>query len=117
MINKFKRILGFLVCLAASGWFGSLSVTCAMANEMHVSPQGKALTQMLDSMQVEDRWLAGRHINWKTGLPDGRPYAKSGAHTHCSAFVAAAAYRLGIYILRPPEHSQVLLANAQVDWL
>ena len=30
---------------------------------------------------------------------------------------AAAAKRLGIYILRPPEHSQELLANAQYDWL
>ena len=25
--------------------------------------------------------------------------------------------RLGIYILRPPEHSQQLLANAQMRWL
>jgi hypothetical protein len=24
---------------------------------------------------------------------------------------------LGVYILRPPEHSQILLANAQYDWL
>jgi hypothetical protein len=24
---------------------------------------------------------------------------------------------LGIYILRPPEHGQILLANAQYDWL
>jgi len=41
----------------------------------------------------------------------------SGKHTHCSAFVAAAAKRVGIYILRPPEHKQILLANAQYDWL
>ena len=25
--------------------------------------------------------------------------------------------RIGIYILRPPQHSQVLLANAQIGWL
>ena len=41
----------------------------------------------------------------------------SGKHTHCSAFVAAAAERVGIYVLRPPEHKQILLANAQYDWL
>ncbi len=82
-----------------------------------ITPSGKALENMLDSTRVEELWLAGHHVNWKTGLPDGRPYSKPGAHTHCSAFVAAVAYRLGIYILRPPEHSQVHLANAQVDWL
>lgn len=117
MANKFRPILGFLAGMLVCGWFGSISITRAMAYDMHVSPQGKALTQMLDSMHVENRWLAGHHVHWETGLPDGRPYEKPGAHTHCSAFVAAAAYRLGIYILRPPEHSQVLLANAQVDWL
>jgi hypothetical protein len=82
-----------------------------------ITPSDKALEKMLDSTRVEELWLAGHHVNWKTGLPDGRPYLKKGAHTHCSAFVAAVAYRLGIYILRPPEHSQVHLANAQVDWL
>ena len=43
----------------------------------------------------------------------GGPEAK----THCSAFVAAMAERLGIYVLRPPQHSQRLLANAQMRWL
>src|SRR4029077_17570359 len=28
-----------------------------------------------------------------------------------------AAKRVGIYVLRPPEHGQILLANAQYDWL
>ena len=40
-----------------------------------------------------------------------------GKHTHCSAFVAAAAKKLDVYILRPPDHGQILLANAQYDWL
>ena len=40
-----------------------------------------------------------------------------GRHTHCSEFVAAATEKLGVYILRPPEHSVVLLANAQNEWL
>ena len=38
-------------------------------------------------------------------------------HSHCSAFVASACKRLGIYILRPPAHIAKLLANAQFDWL
>jgi hypothetical protein len=33
------------------------------------------------------------------------------------AFVAAAAMRVNIYVLRPPDHKQLLLANAQYDWL
>ena len=31
--------------------------------------------------------------------------------------MAAACNRLGVYILRPPAHSQTLLANAQQRWL
>lgn len=82
---------------------------------------GGALAQRLfaviDALDVADRWLAGAHVDWETGLPDGKPVSSSGIHSHCSAFVAAAAERAGIYILRPPEHGQVLLANAQYDWL
>ena len=62
------------------------------------------------------------HIAWRSGLPlweeHGKrltPLAKD--ETHCSAFAAAAADSLGIYLLHPPEHSHVLLANAQYDWL
>ncbi|MDE3176185.1 MAG: hypothetical protein KGM15_08800 [Pseudomonadota bacterium] len=68
-------------------------------------------------MGVEDKWIAGRHVDWRTGLPDGRPERTAGRRTHCSAFVAAAAEKLGVHILRPPEHGQVLLANAQFEWL
>ncbi|MFM7209802.1 MAG: hypothetical protein ACKOY8_08290, partial [Verrucomicrobiota bacterium] len=32
-------------------------------------------------------------------------------------FVAAATFRLGVPLLRPPEHSPVGLASAQNDWL
>jgi len=35
-----------------------------------------------------------------------------GKHPHCNAFVAAAAKRLNIYILRPADHAQILLTNA-----
>jgi hypothetical protein len=78
---------------------------------------GDKLAAFLDSLQVESRWPAGVHVDWETGLPDGETEHFEGRHTHCSAFVASAAKQLGVYILRPPEHGQMLLANAQYDWL
>jgi hypothetical protein len=77
---------------------------------------GRRLRDFYFSLDVENLWIAGQHINWENGIAD-KPDATSGNHTHCSAFVAAACKRLNIYILRPPEHKQVLLANAQFEWL
>ena len=83
-----------------------------------ITPAGDHLASVLDDMNVESLWIAGQHINWETGKPDrGGDYEGPGNHTHCSAFSAAAAKRLGIYLLRPPEHGQLLLANAQSKWL
>jgi hypothetical protein len=82
-----------------------------------ISPKGLWLAAQLDALSVESKWIAGAHIDWETGLPNGRPETRPGRHTHCSAFVASAAKTLGVYILRPPEHGQVLLANAQNEWL
>jgi len=89
----------------------------ASADPLAVSPKGHWLAQQLDAMGVESKWIAGAHVDWRTGLPDGRPEISPGRHTHCSAFVAAAALTLGVHILRPPEHSAKLLANAQFEWL
>jgi hypothetical protein len=80
-------------------------------------PPAARLAAYFDSLQVESLWPAGVHVNWQTGEPDGVPEKMPGKHTHCSAFVAAIAMRLGVYILRPPEHGQILLANAQNEWL
>ena len=76
------------------------------------------LWKRLEAMEVDKLWLPGAIVDWKTGLPTGQAIkdAKS-KHTHCSQFVAAATERLGIYVLRPPEHGVTLLANAQFDWL
>jgi hypothetical protein len=83
-----------------------------------ITPAGDHLASVLDDMNVESLWIAGQHINWETGVPDrGGDYEGPGNHTHCSAFSAAAAKRLNIYLLRPPEHGQSLLANAQSKWL
>jgi len=84
--------------------------------DIPIAPEGRRLQQFYLGMDVEHLWIAGQHINWETGVAD-KPDATSGTHTHCSAFVAAACERLGLYILRPPKHGQLLLANAQYDWL
>lgn len=77
----------------------------------------RRLFTMIDALDVENHWPAGQRVDWQTGVPNGHPVAPGHKDTHCSAFVAAAAEHAGIYILRPPEHSPVLLANAQHDWL
>jgi hypothetical protein len=101
----------------------AMTVSCLIASALEVarageiSPAGQWLARKLDGFEVEHHWPAHLHINWETGEPDGKPEKGTGVHTHCSAFVASAAKQLGVYILRPPEHGQVLLANAQNEWL
>lgn len=102
-----SRRLALCLAVAASLWTGAV-----VAGE-----RADRLVATLEAMDVTHRWPAGAHVDWRSGLPDGRIVRTPGKHTHCSAFVAAAAERLGVYILRPPAHSPVLLANAQYDWL
>ena len=83
-------------------------------DSLKITNCGKQLKSFYLSMDVLHKWQAGQHINWQTGEPDD-PDAVSGIRTHCSAFVAAACERRGIYLLRPPEHRQELLANAQIS--
>jgi hypothetical protein len=99
-------VAGALLFIAASAAFAD-----------GIAPSAQQLIATIDSLNVEQNWPAGVHVHWESGKPDGKAEAIAGKHTHCSAFVAAAAKRLGIYILRPPEHVQTLLANAQYDWL
>ena len=89
----------------------------AIAHAEDITSAGHKLAAALDAMNVEQLWLSKHIVNWKTGEPLNKAVTDGKAHTHCSAFVAAACMRQGIYILRPPEHSTVLLANAQFDWL
>jgi hypothetical protein len=89
----------------------------ASTQQRAITPAGQALARELDAMDVESKWPAGVHVDWETGIPDGKPVSDEGRHTHCSAFVASTAKHLGVYILRPPEHSAKLLANAQNEWL
>lgn len=78
---------------------------------------GDRLRVFLDGTHVETRWIADYHVIWQTGQRNGPPEGDPAHHTHCSAYVAAVALYLDLYILRPPNHAQVQLANAQVKWL
>ncbi|MFA6568503.1 MAG: hypothetical protein WCS96_09850 [Victivallales bacterium] len=96
-----------------------------------VTERGIALSKTLDSMHVDRKWLSSaENIDWRTGdiknsPPSANPREKDKkhsptskkTHTHCSSFVASVCENLGIYILRPPEHSAVMLSNAQYIWL
>jgi hypothetical protein len=82
-----------------------------------ITPQGHQLEQFLDSSEVDHLWRPGWHVDWRTGVVDRDEPGGREAKTHCSAFVAAMAARAHIYVLRPPQHRQGLLANAQMRWL
>jgi hypothetical protein len=104
--------------------FGSMAMLGWLATSAHaqpccgpITPGGERLSQFLDDSDVTQRWLAGWHVDWRTGEADRAEPGGREAKTHCSAFVAAMAQRLGVYVLRPPEHIQELLANAQMRWL
>ena len=84
---------------------------------IYTAAGGPRLSEILDALPVETRWTAGHHIVWQTGQQNAPDRFGLDDHTHCSAFVAAVAQMLGIYVLRPPAHRQDLLANAQADWL
>jgi hypothetical protein len=115
-------MLASILCRLADAPATSAQET-SYAYDGRVTPAGMWLAGALDRLDVEHHWLRGHdHVAWRSGLPlleeHSRrltPLAKD--ETHCSAFAAAAADSLGIYLLHPPEHSHVLLANAQFDWL
>jgi hypothetical protein len=104
-----KCRIALFACLLLTGF--------SNAEAAAINAEGVKLERILDDTRVESRWPAGVHVSWETGIPDGKAEHGEGKHTHCSAFVASVAKHLGIYILRPPEHAQVLLANAQHEWL
>jgi hypothetical protein len=105
-------LLAALAIIAAARSLAAEGSCCG-----RITAEGHRLEALLDSTNVESLWLAHEHVNWETGEPDkGADYAGPGQSTHCSAFAAAVGKRLGVYMLRPPEHGQVLLANAQAEW-
>ena len=89
-----------------------------MSSDSNYTPaSGPRLLEFLDGLPVTTRWLSGHHVVWQTGQQNVLQGGGPAAETHCSAFVAAVALMLDIYLLRPPNHGQEFLADAQADWL
>lgn len=103
-----RSVVLFVFMILGFVWLAPL----VMAEE-GITPCGQKLAGYYDSLDVEHLWLANERVEWMTGqtIP--------GSHkgSHCSTFVAAVCRRMGIYILRPPDHPQKLLADAQIKWL
>ena len=100
-----------------------LSIAVAGAVQAaEVTPQANRVAAKIDALDVENHWPVGMHVHWETGVPDGKPEVSAGKHTHCSAFVAAAAklrHRANVTALGSfandelgldgrPDHRQVL---------
>jgi hypothetical protein len=119
--NLLLAICTMLACgLAECDGAQTARVCHAAAAKVLVTPAGCSLADKLDRLDVEHHWLSGeQHVAWRTGEPTspGPGNTPAPGETHCSAFAAAAADQLAVYLLRPPEHSHVLLADAQFDWL
>jgi hypothetical protein len=112
--DMFLAVLAIAVALQVSPTLYASDNPCCGP----ITPTGHRLAEALDASNVESLWLANEHVDWETGKADrGGDYEGPGKHTHCSAFAASMAKRLGVYLLRPPEHGQLLLANAQAQWL
>jgi hypothetical protein len=103
-----RGLIGVLMCASAR--------TAAAPCCGPITAKGARLAALLDRTDVDRLWLAGEKVDWETGESRGA-WNDGRAHTHCSAFVASVAKRLGVYVLRPPDHSALLLANAQMGWL
>ena len=96
----------------------SSSIVIASSNVTAITPQGYALSAFLDSLNVAEYWADGVSVNWLTGAAGGSgPNMTTGTASHCSAFAAAVTDLLGIYILRPPDISDMGLADNQAVWL
>jgi hypothetical protein len=95
---------------------GSLSFEIGPTNV--IGEQGRAISALLDSLDVEHYWAEGVSVNWLTGASGGSgPNMTEGKGSHCSAFAPAVAYLLDVYLLRPWDKPDKGLANLQADWL
>jgi hypothetical protein len=81
-----------------------------------LSPAAAKLVAFIDATMVDRLGVTGFDVNWRTGVTVGT-LDRRVPHTHCSAYVASVAERLGVYVMRPPDHSAASLANAQMGWL
>ena len=89
-----------------------------------ITDQAKEFAEFVASLDVEHLWRRAVAVDWETGEPTDK-FRVSPTDTHCSAFAAAVAKDVGIYLLQPPDHhprltsqeGQEFLANAQSFWL
>ena len=89
-----------------------------------ITAQATAFAEFVSSLDVEQLWQHSVAVDWETGEPTSE-FSASPTDTHCSAFAAAVAKDVGIYLLQPPDHhprrstqeGQEFLANAQSFWL
>ena len=105
------KLLGFIL-------FTFISITSSVAQQAttdSITENGRKLLTLLDASRVEELWQKGYRVNWETGQTVA--VSNNPSSTHCSVFAASFAKKVGVYILRPPEHKQSLLANGQYDWL
>jgi hypothetical protein len=107
VLRQFRLLLAAIV----------LAGLTAPVRAQTVSAEGQRLAKLLDGMDVDHLWISKEYVHWKSGKPIDKPVNDEKPHTHCSAFAAAVADRLNIYLLHPPEHGATDLANAQCDWL
>jgi hypothetical protein len=115
MAHPTRRWALMVATIALLALDGSVSAQPAIPGP--ITEGGRRLAALLDGMNVEALWQHGYRIDWRTGVAESLLETTAGNHTHCSAFAAAVAERLGVYLLHPPEHGQNWLANAQERWL
>ena len=109
LIDKSFKMKRLLIIVASFIYLNSFAQTSTTDS---ITANAQKLSKLLDSVHLDKLWLKGYNVDWLTGIS----VSKGGA-THCSAFAASFADKLGVYFLRPPQHSQTLLANAQCIWL
>jgi hypothetical protein len=136
MTNNIKSA----VCAVSIAMLATLLGACATADQQPVkvpppatisgtgpccgpiTPNAQRVLDVLNASDVEHLWQKSTHVAWDTGAPDMSPSDEAAfarvdrTDTHCSAYAAAIGQRLGVYMLRPPEHRQTFLASAQVAW-
>src|SRR5271156_6681247 len=77
---------------------------CRRRRHMVLTPAGSELDSILDNMDVDALWQSGEYVSWQTGITMPEPPPASEGYeteTHCSAFAAAAALKLGVPLLHP----------------
>lgn len=114
-MNKILKLM--IICL--------FSITTQAEN---ISETAKKNLEVINSLNVEEKWQKGNVINCKTGetlLEETEKYASSKLKrlTHCSCFAYAVSKALGLpnkSLLPHPENDQEFiptLSNKQAQWL